>query len=63
MWEVILKMWFLLVILPFCMIEDGYYRLEKFINENNYHPDWVHVLLAILGILLTIVMLLQYGYR
>lgn len=61
MWEIILKIWFFLAILPFTMATEGYNKLKKFLEKNNYKLDWVYVLLIVLVIFLIILLLM--GFR
>jgi hypothetical protein len=63
MWELFLKVWYFLFVLPYILITEGYKKLKKFMNKHGYHPDWAYTLLAILFILLIIALFLQYGYR
>lgn len=63
MFEILAKIWFFLVILPFTILTEGYEMLKKFMTKRGYKPDWMYVLLTILIILLVILLLLQYGYR
>jgi hypothetical protein len=63
MFEIIAKIWFFLVMLPFMILTEGYKVLKKFMTKRDYKLDWMYVTLAALILLLVILFLLQYGYR
>lgn len=62
MWELFLKVWYFLFVLPYILITEGYQKLKKFMNKHGYHPDWTHILLVILIIALLLALLVEYGY-
>ncbi len=63
MFELILKIIFLIVVLPFLVVNEGYEMLKKWMKKHNYTPDWAHTVLAILIVILIILLILQYGYH
>ena len=61
MGELIGKIIFLLVTLPFMIASEAYHIVKKFITK--HHIDYLYVLLTILVIIFLILMLLRYGYN
>jgi|GEM_PF-5763221 len=61
MWDIIVKVWFLVVILPFLIASEGYDKLKKFLEKNNYKVDWLYVMLGFLVFILVVLVL--GGYR
>ena len=56
-----MKVWFLVVILPFLIASEGYDKLKKFLEKNNYKVDWLYVMLGFLVFILVVLVL--GGYR
>ncbi|MFZ3011695.1 MAG: hypothetical protein WA060_01695 [Minisyncoccia bacterium] len=62
MWELFLKIWYFIIVLPIILVTEGYERLKKFMHKHGYHPDWAHTVLAVLILALILALLVQYGY-
>lgn len=63
MFQIIYKIWYLVVILPILIVIEGYKMLKKFMAKRGYTPDWAWAWLVILVVLLLIALLFQVGYH
>ena len=65
MGAIIYKIWFLLVILPILIFQEGWAIFSKFLDKGNHRAElykkWPYFLLAVLVLLLIILLLM--GYR
>ncbi|MFA6257038.1 MAG: hypothetical protein WCT29_03360 [Candidatus Paceibacterota bacterium] len=61
MWEIVMKIWFAIIIFPGLVINEGYKLLKKHLAKHGIMIDWFDMTLLFLVILLVI--LLLNGYR
>jgi len=62
MWELFIKIWYFIIILPIILVTEGYGKLKKFMHKRGYEIDWAYTLLAVLTLILIIALLVNYGY-
>ena len=63
MWDLIVKIWFMIWILPVTLFQEGNERLANYLKEKNIYLHWDtwHSLLVVLVVIL--IVLLLNGYR
>ena len=63
MFEVFLKIWYFIIILPIYLVKEGYEKLKKYMHKNNRTLDLNHTLYFVIAVLVIILLvLLAYGY-
>jgi NhaP-type Na+/H+ or K+/H+ antiporter len=64
MWEIFLRIWFFIIVLPIILIQEGYKKFKKYLEKKGHPMDWMYFVYAALFILvLFLVILLAEGYR
>lgn len=63
MWDIVLKIWFFVVLVPFLMLEDGIAKLNKYLKGRGatYEVDLWDA--ALVGLIIVLIVLLASGFR
>ena len=64
MMDVLMKIWFLIFVLPFIILQSGYLKLKDYLLKNHNISERSYTLYAILiALIIILIVLLSLGFR